>query len=155
MLQTDRLRNPYPLTWEIPVGAATMTLVLAALGVQAGRSIAHWTAGGGWAWPRGRALITSIGSILTGHPNAGLDPAPSPAASAGVVIGWILTVQVVLAMAAITAALLILRRWGPGRMRGMATPAQAKATLGPVRLRRVQSIIRPDLYPRRTLKRTP
>ena len=153
MLQTDRLRNPYPLTWEIPVGAATMTLFLAALGVQFGRSIAHWTAGGGWAWPRGRALITSVGSILAGHPTAGLNPAPVPAANAAAVIGWIVAVQIVLAALTITAAVVILARWGPGRMRGMATPAQARATLGAIRLRRVQSIIRPDLYPPTTRRR--
>jgi hypothetical protein len=147
MLQTDRRRNPYPLTWEIPVGAATMLILLAALGVQFGRSIAHWTAGGGWTWPHGRALFTSLGAVLGGQATAGLNPLPVPAASPAAVIGWIVTVELILTISALTVTVLALRRWGPGRMRGMATPEQARSTLGAGRLRRVRSVLRPDLYP--------
>ena len=147
MLQTERRRNPYPLTWEIPVGAATLTLVLAALGVQFGRSLAHLSFGAGWTWPHGRTLFTSIPAVLSGQPTAGLNPVPMPSATPAAVAGWIITVELVLLTLAATAAVLTLRRWGPGRLRGMATPAQARDTLGPVRLRRVRSIIRPDLYP--------
>jgi hypothetical protein len=155
MLQTDRRRDPYPLTWEIPAGAATMTLVLAVLGVQLGRSIAHWTAGGGWVWPRGRALFTSLAAVLSGRVTAGLDPAPEPSASPAIVVGWIVAVEVILAALALSATVLLLRRWGPGRMRGMATPQQARSTLGAARLRRVRSILRPDLYPPSQNRRTP
>jgi hypothetical protein len=147
MLQTERRRNPYPLTWEIPVGAATMTLVLAALGVQLGRSLAHYSVGAGWTWPHGRALFTSITSVLAGQPTAGLQPTPAVAATPGAVTGWIIAVELVLLILAATAAVLTLRRWGPGRLRGMATPAQTRDTLGALRLRRVRTIIRPDLYP--------
>jgi hypothetical protein len=155
MLQTNRLRDPYPLTWEIPVGVTATTLLLAVLGVQVGRSIAHWTAGGGWVWPRGRALFTSLGAVLSGRATAGLDPAPVPSADAATVMGWIVAVEAVLATVAVTVALLLVRRWGPGRMRGMATPQQARSTLGPGRLRRVRTIVRPDLYPRSQNRRTP
>lgn len=155
MLQTNRLRDPYPLTWEIPVGAAATTLLLAVLGVQLGRSLAHWTAGGGWVWPRGRALFTSLAAILSGHAAAGLDRAPVPSAGQTAVIGWIVVVEVLLAAVVVTTTLLLLRRWGPGRMRGMATPQQARSTLGPGRLRRVRTIIRPDLYPPGQKRRTP
>lgn len=154
MLQTDRRRDPYPLTWEIPVGIATVALLLATLGVQAGRSIAHWTASGSWAWPHGRAIFTSLAAVLSGHATAGLDPAPVPAASPGAVIGWIVTIEVVLAAVTVTTTVLLLRRWGPARMRGMATPQQARATLGPSRLRRVRAIVRPDLYPPSQSRRT-
>jgi hypothetical protein len=65
------------------------------------------------------------------------------------VAGWIITVELVLLAVAVITAVFALRRWGPGRLRGMATPAQARDTLGPIRLRRVRSIIRPDLYPPR------
>jgi hypothetical protein len=147
MLQTERRRNPYPLTWEIPVGAATMTLVLAALGVQLGRSLAHLSVGAGWTWPHGRALFTSIAAVLGGEPTAGLNPAPAMAATSGAVTGWIITVELVLLTIALISAVVALRRWGPGRLRGMATPAQARDTLGTIRLRRVRTIIRPDLYP--------
>lgn len=155
MLQTNRLRDPYPLTWEIPVGVAATTLLLAVLGVQLGRSLAHWTAGGGWVWPRGRALFTSLAAILNGHATAGLDQVPVPSAGATAVIGWIVTIELILATAVVTTTLLLLRRWGPGRMRGMATPQQARSTLGPGRLRRARTIIRPDLYPPRQNRRTP
>lgn len=155
MLQTNRLRDPYPLTWEIPVGVTATTLLLAVLGVQVGRSIAHWTAGGGWVWPRGRTLFTSLAAILNGHAAAGLDRAPVPSADAATVMGWIVAVEAVLATVAVTVALLLVRRWGPGRMRGMATPQQARSTLGPGRLRRVRTIVRPDLYPRSQNRRTP
>jgi len=154
MLQTDRRRDPYPLTWEIPAGAATATLALAVLGIQLGRSIAHWTAGGGWAWPRGRALFTSLAAVLRGRVTAGLDPAPAPAASPAIVVGWIVAVEVILATLALSATVLLLRRWGPGRMRGMATPQQARSTLGAARLRRVRSVLRPDLYPPSQKRRT-
>lgn len=147
MLQTERRRNPYPLTWEIPVGAATLTLVLAALVVQLGRSLAHFGVGAGWAWPRGRTLFTSIPAVLAGQTTAGLQPTPAVAATPSAVTGWIITVELVLLTIAVITAVVALRRWGPERLRGMATPAQARDTLGPVRLRRVRSIIRPDLYP--------
>ena len=47
---------------------------------------------------------------------------------------------------AITAAIWVVRRWGPNRMKGMATADEAEAILGLSRLRRVAPIIRPDLY---------
>lgn len=154
MLQTDRRRNPYPLTWEIPAGVAATVVLLAALGIQVGRSMAHWVAGGGWRWPLGRALFSSLGAILGGHATAGLDPVPVPAADPAAVFGWIVAVEAILASVAITATVLALRRWGPGRMRGMATHEQARSTLGAGRLRRVRSVLRPDLYPPSQNRRT-
>ena len=40
-------------------------------------------------------------------------------------------------------------RWGPGRLRGMATTAQADQMLGRSRLVRVADVVRPDLHPTR------
>lgn len=147
MLQQERRRDPYPHTWEIPAGTAIMTLLLLVIGAQLGRSLANWFAGADWLWPRGRTLLSSIPAILGGHPTAGLTPAPSPAASPAVVIGWIAAVELILLATVITGMLLALRRWGPGRMRGMASPADAETVLGVSRLRRVRHVIRPDLYP--------
>ncbi|HRI97584.1 MAG TPA: hypothetical protein PLZ93_18335, partial [Nocardioides sp.] len=42
------------------------------------------------------------------------------------------------------------QRWGPGRMRGMATAAEAEKLLGVTRLRKVAGILRPDLYGKHT-----
>lgn len=39
-----------------------------------------------------------------------------------------------------------LDRWGPARMHGMATAAEAETLLGRTRLRRHAKVIRPDLY---------
>jgi hypothetical protein len=36
--------------------------------------------------------------------------------------------------------------WGPGRMKGIASPGEADKLLGVTRLRRSRKIVRPDLY---------
>ena len=147
MLQTERRHDPYPITWEIPVGALTATIITAALGIHLGRAIANWTAGAGWTWPTGRGLFSSLPAVLAGSATAGLTtPLATPAAPA-VVTGWIVVTEVLLLVGLGIAAVIAMGRWGPGRMRGMATAAQAEATLGLSRLRRVRSIIRPDLHP--------
>ena len=144
MQQTDRRRDPYPFTWEIPVGILTGWLLLASLGVHAARAIANWIAGAGWTWPEGKNLFTSLLKVLAGDPAAGLTlhhPVASPAA----LYGWLVTVQLLLLAATIAATVWGLRRWGPGRMQGMASAAEAEQLLGISRLRRVAPIIRPDL----------
>ena len=40
----------------------------------------------------------------------------------------------------------LVRRFGPGRVRGMATRSQAETLLGLRRLRAVAPVVRPDLY---------
>ena len=150
-LQAERRRDPYPFTWEIPVGLLLTALLLAGFGVQAGRTLAYCQAGAGWHWPTGRALATSIPGILSGHPAAGLNPEPTVLLGSGVVLGWVLATEVVLFAGMLAAVLLLLRRWGPSRVRGVATPAEAEAVLGISRLRKQRAIIRPDLHatPRR------
>lgn len=155
MIQTDRRRDPYPFTWELPLGALVATLALAGFGVQLGRAAAHWQAGAGWVWPKGRALLTSIPAILTGHPTAGLDPAPAIPASSAAVTGWIIAVEAVLALLLFVAAILVLHRWGPTRLKGMATPAEAEAALGLSRLHKHRRIVRPDLFRTRQRRRSP
>ena len=155
MIQTDRRRDPYPFTWELPLGALVATLALAGFGVQLGRAAAHWQAGAGWVWPKGRALLTSIPAVLTGHPTAGLHPAPAIPASSPAVTGWIIAVEAVLALLLFVAAILVLHRWGPTRLKGMATPAEAEAALGLSRLHKHRRIVRPDLFRTRQRRRSP
>jgi hypothetical protein len=155
MLQTERRHDPYPFTWEVPVAAVLVALIVGVAGVQVGRGFAYWTAGAGWHWPTGRALLTSIPAVLTGHPTAGLQLAPTPAVGAGTVLGWVAATEAALLLSLAGAAVLALRRWGPGRMKGMATPAQAEASLGASRLRQHRHIIRPDLYPSPHHRRNP
>lgn len=144
MLQADRRRDPYLFTWEIPVGVLTGWLLLACLGVHAARAIANWTIGAGWTWPEGKNLFTSLPKVLAGDPAAGL-ALHRPAAGTASLYGWIITVQLLLLAATVAATVWGLRRWGPGRMHGMASAQEAEQLLGISRLRRVAPIIRPDL----------
>ncbi len=146
MLQSGRAKDPYPFTWEIPAAAFAVWVLLAVLAAHTGRALANITAGAGWTWPSSRALFTSLPALLAGDPRAGLASlggAASPAALAG----WIITVEVLLLAATIAGSVWAARRWGPGRMKGMASRAEAEAVLGITRLRNTARIIRPDLFP--------
>jgi hypothetical protein len=154
MLQADRRRNPYPYTWEIPIGILTGWFLLSGLGIHLGRALANWVAGAGWTWPAGRALYTSIPAILTGDPAAGLVLA-GPPASPSSLQAWLIATQLVILAGYTTALVWAGRRWGPGRMKGMASPAEAEQVLGLTRLRRNAPLIRPDLHPPTTSRRRP
>ena len=54
--------------------------------------------------------------------------------------------EIALLTATIWVGVYAYQRWGPGRMRGMATSAEAEKLLGVTRLRKVAGIVRPDLY---------
>ena len=54
--------------------------------------------------------------------------------------------EIALLTATIWVGVYAYQRWGPGRMRGMATAAEAEKLLGVTRLRKVAGIVRPDLY---------
>ncbi len=145
MLQAERRTNPYPYTWEIPVGVVVVVFLVGALGIQVGRGLASLFTGHGWAWPASRNLFSSLPGVMGGDPAAGLvgvTAGPSGAA----VIGWVITVEVLLLAVSAAIAVWGLRRWGPGRMKGMATAAEAESTLGLTRLRKVARVVRPDLY---------
>lgn len=146
-MQTERRHTPYPFTWEIPAGILAATGLLFVLGIHLGRGIANWFAAAGWHWPAAPALLTSLPGVLSGDANAGLDSVLLSAASPAQVLGWVAVTEVALLITGVVLAAVVLRRWGPGCLRGMATPAQAEASLGLSRLRRVRQIIRPDLYP--------
>lgn len=128
-------------------------------GLQFGRSLANLVAGAGWTWPDpdagqfsspiGTAFWTSLPGVVTGDSSAGLAQQEAsngrlagPALTCGCLIATELLVVVTLGWLAI----FILQRWGPGRMRGMATSAEAERMLGVTRLRKVAGIVRPDLH---------
>ena len=156
-MQRERRRNPYPWTWEIPVGAALATLSVTVSGIQFGRSIANVLAGAGWTWPDvnagafpspiGTAFWTTLPDVLGGHADAGL-PTPTPDSLAGRGLVWVslAMTEAVLLTANIWVGAWAYQRCGPGRMRGMATAAEAEKVLGVTRLRKVADIVRPDLY---------
>ena len=136
---------PYPFTWEIPVGIVLGVLLALVLGLQAGRSLANFVAGNGWVFVDRMALFTTLGPLLGGQAGAAL-PAVTHPASAG--LHWTCVVLVELLVVVVIGWVVKfgLDRWGPARLRGMATAAEAEALLGRTRLRRHARVIRPDLY---------
>lgn len=144
MLQQSHRSDPYPYTWEIPAGVAVVLLLVGTLGIQLGRGLASLFTGHGWAWPASRSLFSSLPGVLGGDPAAGL-VGVTTGPSAAAVTGWIITVEVLLLAACTAATIWALRRWGPGRMKGMATAAEAETILGLTRLRKVARVVRPDL----------
>lgn len=157
-MQQQRRRDPYPWTWEIPVAATATLLLGCVLGIHLGRALANLLAGCGWTWPDtttstgvttpiGRAFWTSIPQVLAGHAEAGL-PNAQAAGVAGPGLLWtsVAATEAALLAAMTWAGVQIYRRWGPGRMLGMASRRQAEKLLGVTRLRKVSHIIRPDLY---------
>ncbi len=146
-MQTERRQNPYPLTWEIPAAISVTGAILLVLDGHLGRGIANWTAGAGWHWSTPAGLFSTVPAILAGDASTGLAYPIPDRAGPSQVLGWVLAVEAIILIGAITLTLAGLRRWGPGRLKGMATAAEAEAALGISRLRRVRAIIRPDLHP--------
>ena len=144
-MQRTRRTNPYPLNWEIPVFLFTAVLFLLLMGLQTGRSIANLIAGSGWVFVERPKLITSLGGVLTGEADAGLEGLISPATSS---LLWtcIAVVELLVLIGCVVGLKWGLARWGPGRLHGMATRAEAEMLLGQTRLRRHAKVIRPDLY---------
>jgi len=164
-MQRERLKNPYPWTWEIPAILIGVTLFFAVVGIQLARSLANLLASAGWTWPAadagafsspfGSAFWTSLPGVVGGNAAAGLaEPGPADLAPAALV--WVCLVLV-------EGALLIATTWGgsvaykcgPGRMKGMATAAEAEKLLGVTRLRKVAPIVRPDLHGKHAQPATP
>lgn len=128
-------------------------------GLQLGRSLANLLAGAGWTWPDpdagqfsspiGTAFWTSLPGVVTGDSSAGLaqqEASNGRLAGSGLTWGCLIATELLVVVALGWLAIFILQRWGPGRMRGMATSAEAERMLGVTRLRKVAGIVRPDLY---------
>jgi hypothetical protein len=133
------------------------------VGIQLGRSIANLLAGAGWTWPTAAentsgfqtgspistAFWTSLPGVLGGDSAAGLtSPTTVRLAGPGLLAGSITVTELALITVTAWAGVWLYLRWGPGRMRGMATVAEAEKLLGITRLRKVAPIVRPDLYGR-------
>lgn len=169
-MQRERRRDPYPWSWEIPVAVILAALFVIVIGIQFGRSVANLLAGAGWTWPAadggantgafpspiGAAFWTSLPSVLAGHSDAGL-PSPIPSGMAGHGLVWasLALTEAALLTATTWVGLYAYQRWGPGRMRGMATAAEAERLLGITRLCKVAGIVRPDLKGKHAAARVP
>ena len=144
-MQRSRRTNPYPFTWEIPLALVVAVLFLLLMGVQIGRSAANLLAGNGWVFVDRPALFTSLPGIVSGHADAGLGPLSRPPVPA-VLWGSICAVEGIILVGCAAGLKWGLGRWGPGRLHGVATRAEAEALLGRTRLRKHAKVIRPDLY---------
>jgi hypothetical protein len=146
MSQQSRRHNPYPWTWEIPLGIALVILMVLVCGAHLGRGIANVRAGAGWAFPDRVELFRSLPAVLGGDAAAGLDGLSGSMASPSAVWTWTVTAEVMLLAISVWLSKLVLERWGPRRLRGMASRGEAERLLGLTRLRKVRSVVRPDLY---------
>lgn len=144
-MQRSRRTNPYPFTWEIPLALVVAVLFLLLVGVQAGRSIANVIAGSGWVFIDRAHLFSSLGGILASHADAGLPGLKHPAGP-GLLWTCVSLVELVILTGCVITLKGGLDRWGPNRLRGMATRSEAEALLGRTRLRKHATVIRPDLY---------
>ncbi|MGB3830092.1 MAG: hypothetical protein WA962_15090 [Ornithinimicrobium sp.] len=151
-MSATRSRDPYPLTWEIPLGILILIATVAGLGVHLARAIANLLTGHGWTWPPGSdELVLGLPAVIGGDATAGLVPDAS-GASPGVLWATLIVVQTVLLVGMTIGGVYGYTRWGPGRTRGMATRAEAEQLLGLSRLRKNKAIIRPDLYGKGTVR---
>lgn len=134
-----------PASWEVPAAAALAWLAAAALLLPAGRGVAAVLAGGGWVWPTdGAALAASVGGLLTGDPNTGLDATQAAALPGTPAVYTVIAVLLVAFLAASAGAAWAGRRV-LGTPTGMADRSQVEQVLGRSRLRRAAAVVRPDL----------
>ncbi|RBY97557.1 hypothetical protein DQ237_01005 [Blastococcus sp. TF02-8] len=134
-----------PASWEVPAAAALAWLAVLALLLPAGRGVAAMIAGGGWVWPTdGAALAASVGGLLVGDPDTGLDAAHAAALPGTPAVYAVIAVLLVAFLVASGAALWAGRRV-LGAPTGMADRSQVEQVLGRSRLRRAAAVVRPDL----------
>jgi len=153
-MQQSRRTTPYPYTWEIPLtGTITVVLTLV-LSAHTARTLANAFAGAGWDFTPQTELFTALPGILGGDAGAGLDPGasaspgldPGASASPGLLYTCLVLVEVVAVALIVWAVIAGMRQWGPSRVRGMATRAEADTLLGLRHLRKVAPVVRPDLH---------
>ena len=151
-MQRSRRTNPYPFTWEVPLALGVAVLFLLLMGVQAGRSLANAVEGNGWVFVDRPLIFSSLGGIVTGHAGAGLTGIGHQAGT-GLLWAAVGVVEAVILVGCAVGLRAGLRRWGPTRLRGVATRSEAETLLGRTRLRRHATVIRPDLYRTKKVQR--
>ena len=133
----QRRHDPYPWSWEAPAAAALLAGVVMVLGVHVGRGIACLVSGAGFRWVTADALLTSLGGIFSGDPGAGLTE-PVTGVTGRVLATSIIVVEVVFVALLGVLGYWLLVRWGPGAMKGVASPSEAQQLLGRQRLVRAR-----------------
>jgi hypothetical protein len=146
MSQQSRRHDPYPWTWGIPLGIVLVILMVLVCGVHLGRGIANVWAGAGWAFPRRVELFRSLPAVLGGDAGAGLDGLNGSVSSPSAGWTWVVTTEALLLAVSVLLLKLVVDRWGPGRLRGVASRGEAERLLRVTHLRKARSVVRPDLY---------
>ena len=115
----QRRRDPYPWTFEIPLGLCAAIGLVTCLAAQVGRSAAVAWSGQGWRWPVPQTFVTSLAGIMRGDASAGLPGAMD----VNPVTLWLAICLAEVATLAGCAWLgrLGWRRWEPQALRGVAT----------------------------------
>ncbi|GAC1378586.1 MAG: hypothetical protein NVSMB48_00300 [Marmoricola sp.] len=145
-MQVDRRKESIPWTWEPFVGGLLLYVFLVLVIAQLARAIAYLLAGEGLRWPAADAQVSSAFAVFAGHSTAGLPGARVPAVDTTWLYICLATFEVLGLIVLTWAGIAALRRWGPARMLGMATRAEAQRLLGTARLRSHAGVIRPDLH---------
>jgi hypothetical protein len=104
-------------------------------GAHLGRAIANLVAGSDWSFPNRVDLFSSLLGVLRGDAAAGLIGLDGPVASPSSLLMCVVATELILLAAALLVLKLGLDRWGPGRMRGVATAGEAERLLGVTRLK--------------------
>jgi len=143
-MQQSRRTTPYPYTWEIPVTATITVVITLVLAAHTARTLANVFAGDRWEFTPHTELFTALPGILGGDARAGLPVGPT--ASPGLLYTCLTVVELLTLVLIVWAVIAGMRQWGPARVRGMATRAEAETLLGVGRLRNVAPVVRPDLH---------
>lgn len=144
-MQRERRHDPYPLTWEIPVVVVVVVVLVLVLGVHIGRAFAVALSGEGWGWPARSDVFVALPGVLGGDAQAGLPGGQGIHTSSVLLRACIAIVEVFVVALSVVLVRTCLLRWGPWRVQGMATRAEAEQLLGVSRLRASRAVIRPDL----------
>ncbi len=145
-IQHSRRTSKYPWTWEPAAAGLLVILVCMTVVVHVARSLANVWAGGppDFAslshWPR------STFDILAGDATTGLTPVPQSYATPAQLRVLLVVSETLLLCVLLLLTALILQRWGPGRIQGLASPKEARMLLGRSRLRKSARVVRPDLH---------
>src|SRR5215216_1924325 len=126
MSERSRRHDPYPWIWEMPLAVFLAVLVLISIGVHLGRAVANVLAGCDWRFPSRVDLFSSLPAVLRGEAGAGLVDLRGPGASPSSLLLCVGATELILLAAVVLLIKLGLDRWGPGRMRGVATSSEAE-----------------------------
>ena len=122
---------------------------LISFGVHIGRGVANALGGCDWRVPSRVHLLSSLPAVLRGDAGAGLVDLHGQLASPSSLVACVGATELILLTTTVLLIKLGWDRWGPGRLKGVASPGDAEKFLGVTRLRRSRRIVRPDLYGKR------